>query len=209
VAGVVLVRKAVGGHVFALVCPLLTTASGQKMGKSEGNSIWLDPELTSPFDFYQYWINVDDADVERLLWLYTFLPGERVRALTSAGGEALREAKQVLAREVTALAHGEEAMRQAEAATRALFGGAPDIDDPNIPTTEIPAADLRELTLADLFIRAGLVSSRGEARRKAAEGALSIDGGRVTDVDVPFQPASDESLLRFGKKRYRRVRVTA
>jgi tyrosyl-tRNA synthetase len=209
VAGVELVRKAEGGHVFALVCPLLTTASGQKMGKSEGNSIWLDPELTSPFDFYQYWINVDDADVERLLWLYTFLPGERVRALTSAGGEALREAKQVLAREVTALAHGEEAMRQAEAATRALFGGAPDIDDPNIPTTEIPAADLRELTLADLFIRAGLVSSRGEARRKAAEGALSIDGGRVTDVDVPFQPASDESLLRFGKKRYRRVRVTA
>jgi tyrosyl-tRNA synthetase len=209
VAGVELVRKAEGGHVFALVCPLLTTASGQKMGKSEGNSIWLDPELTSPFDFYQYWINVDDADVERLLWLYTFLPGERVRALTSAGGEALREAKQVLAREVTALAHGEEAMRQAEAATRALFGGAPDIDDPNIPTTEIPAADLRGLTLADLFIRAGLVSSRGEARRKAAEGALSIDGGRVTDVDVPFQPASDESLLRFGKKRYRRVRVTA
>jgi tyrosyl-tRNA synthetase len=209
VAGVELVRKAEGGHVFALVCPLLTTASGQKMGKSEGNSIWLDPELTSPFDFYQYWINVDDADVERLLWLYTFLPGERVRALTSAGGEAPREAKQVLAREVTALAHGEEAMRQAEAATRALFSGAPDIDDPNIPTTEIPAADLRELTLADLFIRAGLVSSRGEARRKAAEGALSIDGGRVTDVDVPFQPASDESLLRFGKKRYRRVRVTA
>ncbi|MCC7023003.1 MAG: tyrosine--tRNA ligase [Thermomicrobiales bacterium] len=208
VAGVELVRRAEGGRVFALVCPLLTTASGQKMGKSEGNSIWLDPELTSPFDFYQYWINVDDADVERLLWLYTFLPGERIRELTSVGGEALREAKQALAREVTSLAHGEEAMRQAEAASRALFSGTPDIDDPNIPTTEIPAADLGQLTMADLFIRAGLVSSRGEARRKAAEGALSIDGERVTDVDVPFQPARDEALLRFGKKRYRRVRIT-
>lgn len=207
VAGVELVRKAEGEHVFALVCPLLTTASGQKMGKSEGNSIWLDPELTSPFDFYQYWINVDDADVERLLWLYTFLPGERIRALTSVDGAALREAKRVLAREVTALAHGEAAMRQAEAASRALFSGTPDIDDPNIPTTEIPADDLGELTVADLFMQAGLVSSRGEARRKAAEGALSIDGKRISDVDTPFQPARDESLLRFGKKRYRRVRI--
>ena len=176
VAGVELIRKADGGHAFALVCPLLTTASGEKMGKSEGNSLWLDPELTSPYDFYQYWINVDDSDVERLLRLYTFLPESRIEELTRAEGVGLREAKQTLAREVTTLAHGEAAATSAEAATRALFGGAPDIDDPNIPTTEIPAGEADALSLADLFVRAGLVPSRGEARRKAAEGALWMDG---------------------------------
>lgn len=207
VAGVELVRKADGGHAFALVCPLLTTTSGEKMGKSEGNSIWLDPRLTSTFDFYQYWINVDDADVERLLWLYTFLPEERIRALTAIGGEALREAKRVLAREVTALTHGDEALTRAEAAARALFSGEPDRDDANIPTTEIAADEALALTLADLFVRADLVASRGEARRKAAEGALWLDGVRLDDVDGPFQPTGNDVLLRFGKKRFRRVRM--
>jgi tyrosyl-tRNA synthetase len=185
----------------------LTTASGEKMGKSEGNSVWLDPDLTSPYDFYQYWINVDDADLEKLLRLYTFLPDARIQELTSVEGEALREAKQALAREVTAITHGEEAVAQAEAAARALFSGAPDIDDPNIPTTELPAAEIDGMTLADLFIRAGLVSSRGEARRKTSEGALWLDGERVTNADALFAPRGDAALLRFGKKRYRRVRV--
>jgi len=207
VAGVELIRKADGGHAFALVCPLLTTASGEKMGKSEGNSVWLDPELTPPYDFYQYWINVDDADVERLLRLYTFLPESRIEELTRAEGVGLREAKQTLAREVTTLTHGEAAAIAAEAAARALFDGAPDVDDPNIPTTEIAASDVAAMSLADLFIRAGLVPSRGEARRKAAEGALWIDGERLQDVDAPFQPTGNDTLLRFGKKRYRRIRI--
>ena len=207
VAGVELIRKADGGHAFALVCPLLTTASGEKMGKSEGNSVWLDPELTPPYDFYQYWINVDDADVERLLRLYTFLPESRIEELTRAEGVGLREAKQTLAREVTTLTHGEAAAIAAEAAARALFDGAPDVDDPNIPTTEIAASDVAAMSLADLFIRAGLVPSRGEARRKAAEGALWIDGERLEDVDAPFQPTGNDTLLRIGKKRYRRIRI--
>ena len=207
VAGVELIRKADGGHAFALVCPLLTTASGEKMGKSEGNSVWLDPELTPPYDFYQYWINVDDADVERLLRLYTFLPESRIEELTRAEGVGLREAKQTLAREVTTLTHGEAAAIAAEAAARALFDGAPDVDDPNIPTTEIAASDVAARSIADLFIRAGLVPSRGEARRKAAEGALWIDGERLEDVDAPFQPTGNDTLLRFGKKRYRRIRI--
>ena len=207
VAGVELIRKADAGHAFALVCPLLTTASGEKMGKSEGNSLWLDPLLTSPYDFYQYWINVDDADVDRLLRLYTFLPESRIEELTRAEGAGLREAKQVLAREVTALAHGEEVVTAAEAATRALFGGAPDIDDPNIPTTAVTARDARGMSLADLFVIAGLVASRGEARRKAAEGALWIDGQRVENVDNPFVAGDKDTLLRFGKKRYRRVQI--
>jgi tyrosyl-tRNA synthetase len=206
-AGVELIRKADGGKAFALVCPLLTTASGDKMGKSEGNSVWLDPDMTSPFDFYQYWINVDDADVERLLRLYTFLPESRITELTSVEGAALREAKQTLAREVTALAHGEDAVATAEAASRALFGGAPDADDPNVPTTDIAAAEIAGLSLADLFIRAELVPSRAEARRKALEGALWLDGARVENVDEMFKPDRDDALLRFGKKRYRRVRI--
>jgi tyrosyl-tRNA synthetase len=209
VAGVELIRKADGGRAFALVCPLLTTASGAKMGKSEGNSVWLDPELTSPYDFYQYWINVDDSEVERLLRLYTFVPESRIEELTRAEGVELREAKQTLAREVTTLAHGEAAAASAEAATRALFGGAPDIDDPNIPTTEITASEAGGMSLADLFVRAGLVPSRGEARRKATEGALWIDGERVEDVDTRFRAAGNDTLLRFGKKRYRRVRVVS
>ncbi len=209
VAGVELIRKADGGHAFALVCPLLTTGSGEKMGKSEGNSLWLDPELTSPYDFYQYWINVDDSDVERLLRLYTFLPESRIEQLTRAEGIGLREAKQTLAREVTTLAHGEAAATSAEAAARALFDGAPDIADPNIPTTELAAREAEAMSLADLFVSAGLVSSRGESRRKAAEGALWIDGERVNDVDAPFQPVGNDTLLRFGKKRYRRVRVVS
>ena len=207
VAGVELIRKADGGHAFALVCPLLTTPSGEKMGKSEGNSVWLDAELTAPYDFYQYWINVDDADVERLLRLYTFLPESRIAELTRVEGVGLREAKQTLAREVTTLAHGEAAAASAEAATRALFGGAPESDDPNIPTIEIPIAAAAKLSIAELFVRAGLVPSRGEARRKAAEGALWMDGERVANVDASFQPASRDILLRFGKKRYRRIRV--
>jgi tyrosyl-tRNA synthetase len=208
-AGVELIRKADGGKAFALVCPLLTTATGQKMGKTEGNSVWLDPELTTPYDFYQYWINVDDGDVERLLRLYTFLPQARIHALTAEGGAALREAKRVLAHEVTTLTHGEAATRQAETAAQALFGDTSNFDDASVPALELPVSQLPEMTLADLFVRAGLVASRGEARRKAAEGALWLDGENVRVVDEPFQTASDSVLLRFGKKRYRRVRIVS
>jgi tyrosyl-tRNA synthetase len=212
VAGVELIRKADGGHAFALVCPLLTTASGQKMGKTDGNSLWLDPTLTSPFDFYQYWVNVDDADVEKLLRLYTFLPEWEIARLTAAGGVALREAKRVLALEATALTHGQVEAERAAAAASALFGGGAggtDPDDPAIPTTVIPAAEVATgITVADLFVRAGLAASRGEARRLALQGGLSIDDGKVDDVDARWSPTDNPALLRVGKKRYRRVRVT-
>jgi tyrosyl-tRNA synthetase len=208
VAGVELIRKADEGKAFALVSPLLTTASGQKMGKSEGNSVWLDPAMTSPFDFYQYWINVDDLDVERLLRLYTFVPDDRIDALTSVEGAALRDAKRVLACEVTALTHGREAAEQADAAARALFGAAPTAADEAIPTTEIGRAEIAAgVTLAEIFVRTGLCSSRGDARRQAAQGGLALDDVRLADVDVPFQPAADAVLLRRGKRNFRRVRV--
>jgi tyrosyl-tRNA synthetase len=213
VAGVDLIRRADGGEAFGLVCPLLTTASGQKMGKTEAGAVWLDPALTSPYDYYQYWINVDDTDVGRFLRLYTFLPEERITELTSISGAALREAKRVLAYETTKLTHGEEAAREADAAARVLFGGRPEPDalvaDASIPTVTIAAPDLAAgLSIADVFVRAGLCASKSEARRLAAQGGLSIDGVRIEDADRPFHPGGAAALLRVGKKRYKRLIVT-
>jgi tyrosyl-tRNA synthetase len=210
VAGVDLIRRVEGAQAFGLVCPLLETTSGQKMGKTEGNSVWLDPAQTSPYDFFQYWMNVDDGDVVRFLRLYTFLPEEQIADLTSVEGEALREAKAVLAWEATKLTHGEDAASEARAAASLLFqrdvtAGAW-IDDPSLPTTEIPVADVEAgLTIADLFVRAGLASSRGDARRTAAQGGLSINDERVDDVDQPIAHTNVPLLLRAGKKRFRRV----
>lgn len=206
VAGTDLVRRVESGEAYALVSPLLTTASGQKMGKSEGNSVWLDGSMTSPYDFYQYWVNVDDADVERLLKLYTFVPDEEIAAITAGDGEALRPAKQLLAREVTALTHGEAAAREAAAAAAALFSSDSSIEarmaDPNIPSVTLPA---EEMPIAELFVRAGMTASRGEARRLAQQGGLSIDGVRVDDVDQPAPSEREAILLQVGKKRFKRV----
>jgi tyrosyl-tRNA synthetase len=199
VAGVDLIRRVEGGRAFALVCPLLTTASGEKMGKSEGNSVWLDPAQTTPYDYYQYWINVEDADVEKLLRLYTFVPDDRIAA------------KRALAYESTKLTHGEDAAREADAAARALFGrhdAATLLTDESIPTAELAAAEVAAgLSIADVFVHAGLCASKGEARRLAAQGGLSIDDHRVDDVDRPFTPNGEAALLRVGKKRYKRVVV--
>ena len=141
--------------------------------------------------------------------LYTFLPENRIVELTSGAGEELRAAKQVLAFESTSLTHGEDAAREAEAASRVLFArsdGEGWIDDPSLPTTEVPAADLADgFTLADLFVRAGLASSRGDARRLAQQGGLSINDARTESVDRPVSPDESPLLLRAGKKRFRRV----
>jgi tyrosyl-tRNA synthetase len=211
VAGVDLIRRVDGQKAFGLVCPLLTTSSGQKMGKTAGNSVWLDAALTSPFDFYQYWINVEDGDVERLLNLYTFMPDDEISSLTSAEGDALREAKRALAFEVTRLTHGLTAAEEAESAARTLFAGqsvAEMLADPNVPTAQIPAAAVSEgMSLAEAFVQAGMVSSRGEARRLAAQGGLSVDGTRVDDVDAAFATANGATLFQVGKKRFKRVLV--
>ncbi len=210
-AGVDLIRRADGGKAFAVVSPLITTATGEKMGKTgRGVRVWLDPSLTSPFDYYQYWVNTDDSLVATYLRLFTFLPEERIAELTAVSGEALRAAKQTLALEATALAHGFPAAEQARAAAQALFsGGRVESDDANVPTTEIARAEIDAgLTLADAFIRAGLASSRGDARRLAGQGGLSVDEVRVSDVDQPFSNnvAGKEGLiLRAGKKRFKRV----
>ena len=209
VAGVDLIRRVEQGEAYAVVSPLLTTASGQKLGKSEGNSIWLDQAMTTAYQYYQYWVNVDDADVERLLKLFTFLPDERIAELCATQGAALREAKRVLAFEATTLNHGYAAAEEADAAARALFGagGKVAIDDPSVPTVEIPVADIGAgMTIAEAFVRAGLGASRGEIRRLAQQGGVAIDDARVDDVDQPFTVGGPR-LFRVGKKKYMRVVV--
>ncbi|MGH2532560.1 MAG: tyrosine--tRNA ligase [Thermomicrobiales bacterium] len=209
--GADLIRRVEGVQAFALVTPLVTTASGQKMGKTEGNAVWLDAALTSPYDYYQYWINTDDSLVGTFLRLYTFLPEERIAELTSVEGEALREAKQVLAWEATRLNHGAAAANKAQAAARVLFARGDDAaggwdDDPALPTTEIARADVDAgMTVAELFVRAGLCSSRGEARRLAQQGGLSINDARIAEVDCAVAADGPAMLLRVGKKRFRRV----
>ena len=210
VAGVDLIRRVEGKEAFALVCPLLTTTSGQKMGKTEGNSLWLDPSLTSPYEYHQFWINTEDADVAQFLRLYTFMPDDEIVDLTNVEGAALREAKRVLAREATAMTHGETAAVEAEAAAGRLFSAnsAADalLDDPTLPTAPVSRGAIETgMTIADLFVAAGLASSRGDARRTAQQGGLSIGDLRVENVDEPFTGGDRPILLRFGKKKFKRV----
>lgn len=209
--GMDLIRKEDGGEAFVMTTPLITDANGQKMGKSTGNALSLNPTYMSPYDYYQFWINVDDALVERFLAFFTFLPMEEIRRLANREGADLRAAKETLAFEATTLTHGETAARESQAASRALFSGEGALL--SAPTTTIPAADLGAsvgLTVADLFVRAGLATGRGDARRLAAQGGASIDGARIDDVDRTLTAAdipADGLLLRAGKKRYQRVVV--
>ncbi|MGI8687740.1 MAG: tyrosine--tRNA ligase [Thermomicrobiales bacterium] len=205
--GMDLIRKADGGAAFVLTTPLITDAAGQKMGKSTGNALSLNPAYMSTYDYYQFWINVEDVLVERFLAFFTFLPMDEIRRLTSLEGAELRPAKETLAFEATKLTHGEAAAREAQAASRALFSGAGGLD--TAPTTVIPMADLAAgISVADLFTRAGLATGRGDARRLAAQGGASIGGERVDDMDRTLTAAdipADGLLLRAGKKRYQRV----
>ena len=208
-AGVDLVRRVEGGQAFALVVPLLTTASGEKMGKTAtGERVWLDPAQTSPYNFYQYWVNVEDSMVEQLLKFYTFLPLDEIAALAALEGAELRRAKEVLAFEATKLSHGEDAARTAQAAARALFSGEGDLGE-GVPTTTIPQADLAAgIPLIDLLVATGLAKSKGEARRLISQGGAAVNGATVTDIEARVGEADLRDgaiILRAGKKRFSRV----
>jgi tyrosyl-tRNA synthetase len=208
-AGVDLIRRITGGEAYALTFPLLTTASGAKMGKTAKGAVWLDAELLSPYDFYQFWINTEDADVERFLKLYTFLPLEEIRELGRLRGSEIRRAKEVLAFEVTRLTHGLEAAEQAREASRALFGGGG--EGTAVPTTTIPLDELRAgIVVTELFQRAGLVKSRSEARRLIEQGGAYINDEQVRSVEEVITAEAlrqDALLLRAGKKRYHRITI--
>jgi tyrosyl-tRNA synthetase len=207
--GVELIRKVEGASAYGLTFTLLTTSEGKKMGKTEAGAIWLDPEKTPPYDFYQYWRNVDDRDVEKCLALLTFLPMEEVRRLGSLEGSKINEAKEVLAFELTKTVHGEEEALKAQATARALFSSGSDLEA--APTTEISRAEMQQgIDILDLLMKTGLTASRGEGRRLIQQGGLYIGEERVNDTDLVITEKnfSDGTLiLRKGKKVYHLVKL--
>lgn len=207
-AGTDLVRRIEGERVHGLTFPLLTTATGGKMGKTAGGAVWLDSEKTSPYEFYQYWINVDDRDVKRFLAYFTFLPMDEVNRLGSLEHDEIREAKTVLAYEATKLAHGSTEAEKAQEASKAAFGGG-GVDLDAMPTTEIPTARLTDgIPIIELFHEVGLATSRSEARRLIQQGGGYINEKQYKAIDVVIDSSfldDDALLLRAGKKRYHRI----
>ncbi|RME75407.1 MAG: tyrosine--tRNA ligase [Chloroflexi bacterium] len=206
-AGVDLIRRVEGATVHAITYPLLTTASGAKMGKTAAGAVWLDPNKVTPYEYYQYWVNCDDRDVEKLLKIFTFLPLDEIRRLAALEGAELRQAKQVLAYEATAITHGEAEAKAAEAAARAAFASGGDLSA--MPTTVLPRARLEAgVGVLEIFAEVGLTKSRSEARRMVQQGGLYVNDARVNDVEAVLTLSDltpDGILLRAGKKRYHRL----
>jgi tyrosyl-tRNA synthetase len=204
-AGVDLIRRCEGAHAHAFTTPLITTSTGAKMGKTAGGAVWLDAARTSPFDWFQYWLNVDDRDVGRFLRLYTFLPLEECARLEGLPGAEIREAKRALARELTVRVHGEAAADEAERAAAAMVAGAASAD---LPTWRVdPSSDSARLVV--VLADAGLAKSRSEARRLVEGGGVTVDGAKIVDVDMNLGPAiaTGPVVVRVGRKRA--VQVTA
>ncbi|MGV3026482.1 tyrosine--tRNA ligase [Clostridium thermobutyricum] len=202
IAGVNLVRKKSQENVFAMTCSLLTNSQGEKMGKTVGGALWLDPERVSPFDFYQYWRNVADADVYKCLSLLTFVPMDEVKKLCAVEGSAMNEAKKVLAFEVTKLVHGEEEAKKAEEASKALFAGGADMS--NVPTEEL-SADMLEGTLLDALVSVKIFPSKSEGRRLIQQGGVTLNNEKVTDIQrlLTIDDFKDGSaMLKRGKKKF-------
>ena len=205
IAGVELIRRKQGTPAYGLTFKLLTKSDGKKMGKTASGALWLDPAKTSPYDFYQYWRNVDDGDVEKCLLLLTFLPIDEIHRLSSLKDEKINDAKKILAYEVTKLVHGEDAAQKAKAAAEALFGGNGDSD--NMPTIEYNDAD-HNTKLIDFLVKNGILSSKSEGRRLIQQNGFSINNIKLTDVDYVLNDSDfiDGSvLIKKGKKKYYRI----
>ncbi len=207
-AGTELIRRKLGKDAEAMTQVLLLNSEGNKMGKTVSGAVWLDPEKTSPFEFYQYWRNVPDADVLRCIRLLTFLPLEQIDEMDKWEGSQLNEAKQILAHELTTLVHGEEETEKAEAASKALFSGGADPAD--LPATALSSADIPEegIGLIDLLVRSGLVTSNGEARRAIQQGGVKVNNQKVDDVFAKFtkdQIAAEDFILQRGKKNFKKI----
>jgi len=212
ISGTDLIRRVERKDAFGWTYPLLTTSSGKKMGKTEKGAVWLDPKRTSPYEYYQYWINTEDDDVERFLSLFTFLPMKEVMELGKLSGADLREAKQRLAFETTAIIHGSENARKAQQASESLFSGGKsfsDADNSNMPSTFInPERISVGLGIFDIFLETGLCKSKGEARRLQAQGGVYVNDQRIDEPDFCLGESdlqNREILLRAGKKRYHRL----
>ena len=206
--GTELIRRKLGKDAAAMTITLLTDSQGKKMGKTAGNAVWLDPNKTSPFDFYQYWRNVDDSDVLKCIKMLTFLPLDEIEKMESWEGSQLNRAKEILAFVLTQMVHGAEEARKAQEAARALFGSGANSE--NMPTTEITAADLTDgaINILDLMQKAGLIASKGEGRRLVQQGGVSVDDVKVTDIAKTCTAADFEKghiIIKKGKKVFHKV----
>ena len=208
--GTELIRRKLGKNAYAMTITLLLNSEGKKMGKTQSGAVWLDPNKTSPFDFYQYWRNVDDADVIKCMRLLTFLPLEEIDEMAKWEGSELNKAKEILAYQLTELVHGEEEAKKAQEGARALFSGA---DTSHMPTTELSEEDFDEegkIDLITLLVKAELVPSRSEGRRAIQQGGVSIDGEKLTDIYHTVEKdafAGDGIVLKRGKKKFKKICV--
>ena len=207
--GTELIRRKLGKDAHAMTITLLLNSEGKKMGKTQSGAVWLDPNKTSPFEFYQYWRNIADADVLKCLRMLTFLPLEQIDEMDKWEGSQLNEAKEILAYELTALVHGDEEAKKAQESARALFAGG---NAAEIPTAELSDDDFTDGTIDILSIvqKSGLCASRSEARRNVEQGGVSVDGEAVKDIKTVYtkeQLSGDGIVVKRGKKNFRRVTV--
>ena len=207
-AGTELIRRKLGKDAHAMTITLLLNSEGKKMGKTANGAVWLDPEKTTPYDFYQYWRNVDDSDVIKCLKLLTFLPIEEILAMEVWEGAKLNEAKEILALELTRRVHGEEEANKAQSAAKALFAGGGNLD--NMPSFAISMEDARDgvFDIVTLLHKSGLVATRSEGRRAVEQGGVVVNDEKVTDFAATFKPEElqgDGIIVRKGKKKFCKV----
>ena len=207
--GTELIRRKLGKDAYAMTITLLTDSQGKKMGKTAGNAVWLDPNKTSPFDFYQYWRNVDDADVLKCIRMLTFLPLEQIDEMDSWEGSKLNEAKEILAYELTSMVHGEEEAKKAQEGARAVFSTG---SSEHMPTSELSAEDFTDdkIDIVTLLVKAELAKTRNEGRRAVEQGGVSVDGEKITDPKYAVEKAAfgeDGIVLKKGKKNFKKICV--
>lgn len=205
--GTELIRRKLGEDAYGMTFTLLLTSDGRKMGKTQAGAVWLDPKKTSPYDFYQYWRNVDDADVLRCLRMLTFLPLEQIDEMDRWEGSQLNRAKEILAYELTKMVHGKEEAEKAQETARGLFVGGGNLE--NMPKTSLTADDFQEgqIGIVDLLLRCGLTPSKGEARRLITQGGVSVNGEKVADANTSFtqDQAKEGLMIKKGKKVFHRA----
>ncbi len=208
--GTDLIRRKLGKDAYAMTITLLMNSEGKKMGKTQKGAVWLDPNKTTPFEFYQYWRNVDDADVLKCLRMLTFLPLEQIGEMDNWEGSQLNEAKEILAYELTSLVHGEEEAGKAKEASRALFAGGANLE--NMPSVTLQEEDFRDgrIDILGILVSGGLAASRSEARRAVEQGGVSVKGEKVSDVRASYtkeEITAEEFIVKKGKKSFKKILV--
>lgn len=206
--GTELIRRRLGKDAYAMTINLLLNSEGKKMGKTQSGAVWLDPNKTSPFDFYQYWRNVSDSDVLKCIRMLTFLPLEQIDEMDHWEGAKLNEAKEILAFELTKLVHGEEEANRAQEGARALFSGGG--DTANMPTVTVNASDFaeRDMDIMAVLVKTGLCESRSDARRAVQQGGVIVDGEKVTDISTSYKLedfVGEGKVVKRGKKKFAKV----